>query len=311
MAALLNGFSVPGASMALIKDCQVSDLAAYGTANLETSAAVTDTTLFEAASLSKPVLAWITVALADEGVIDLDESIAEKMDWPRIADKDAYAQITPRMVLTHRTGLPNWSGASLDWDREDPLDFLAEPGTQPTYSGEAIQILQAWVEQETGKTLQALFKERLGETMPHSSFTVPFPEGTSVSMGYQSSTEPDSARKMHHPDRAQAAGGLLTTAEDYAAFMAKVCRREGMSEAAYEEMLSPQTEVIEGDSGAPTAFGLGFAILYVPGDTIIGHDGNNDEYRTAAFISPQYREGLVYFSNGARGADLFNTMMGQ
>lgn len=64
--------------------------------------------------------------------------------YPRIEDRAAYGRLTPRMVLTHRTGLPNWVGTEVAFhQRTTPIPFLHEPGTTYTYSGEAFQLLHA------------------------------------------------------------------------------------------------------------------------------------------------------------------------
>ena len=177
LTGLLNVFDVPGLAVATLTDCEVnSEVIVAGSATLEPDVAVTPLTAFEAASLSKPVFAWLVLTLADEGVINLDRPIAETFDYARIPDKATYAKITPRTVLTHRTGLPNWVNEGVDfYDRTTPIPFEAPPGTAYSYSGEAFQLLQAFVEHETGRTLQQLFRERLGDIMPHSTFARPPP----------------------------------------------------------------------------------------------------------------------------------------
>jgi CubicO group peptidase (beta-lactamase class C family) len=187
---LLLAFDVPGLAIATLSNCRLEGVTGYGVADLETRAPIRAETAFEAASLSKPVFAYLVLQLVDEGMIGLDEPIASSFPYPRIADGEAYGRITPRMVLAHRTGLPNWVGDSDDPDRTDPIAFKARPGSVYAYSGEAYELLRAYVERVSGASLNQLFQDRLGAWMPHSSFTPPLPEGAEASRGYRSAKDP-------------------------------------------------------------------------------------------------------------------------
>ena len=71
-----------------------------------------DSSIFQAASLSKPLFAYIVMKMVDKGEIDLDTPICQYTDIERFEDKEMAAILTPRMVLSHTTGLPNWSAKS-------------------------------------------------------------------------------------------------------------------------------------------------------------------------------------------------------
>lgn len=87
-------------------------------------------TVFEAASLSKPVFAFGVLLLAQEGIIDLDRPLASYLPAPYLPAEPGAAVITARMVLEHTTGLPNWR------PKGEPLALLRQPGTRFGYSGE-------------------------------------------------------------------------------------------------------------------------------------------------------------------------------
>jgi CubicO group peptidase (beta-lactamase class C family) len=70
-------------------------------------------TVFEAASLSKPVFAYLALRLADRGELDLDRPLADLFDYSRFGKDERARRITARMVLSHGTGLPNWGGERL------------------------------------------------------------------------------------------------------------------------------------------------------------------------------------------------------
>ncbi len=311
LTQLLTAFDVPGLAMASLTNCEVdNEVIVAGSATLEPDVAVTPQTAFEAASLSKPVFAWLVLTLVDEGVIDLDRPMAETFDYTRIPDKAAYAKITPRMVLTHRTGLPNWVNESVDfYERTTPIPFETPPGTAYSYSGEAFQLLQAFMERETGRTLQQLFHERLGEVMPHSTFRAPLPDGLTLSRGYQSASSPASRDDLDLEARGAAAYSLVTTAQDYARFLSYVCKGEGLRPETHAEMLRPQSGVPESETPFPTSYGLGWLLADIGAETFVGHGGNNDEYRAFGGFARESGDGLVIFTNGATGQALIDLLI--
>ncbi len=160
---------IPGLSIAVIRDGKILWEGEFGQKNA-ISNGVTDgpvlrDTLFSAASLSKPVFAYIVLRLVDRGVIDLDKPLyTYGFSYDRI-DKDPRSKlITARMVLDHTTGLPNWGGT--------PLEFLFTPGEKFNYSGEGYVYLQKVVEHVTGKSLEELAQQEVFVPlkMEHSTF---------------------------------------------------------------------------------------------------------------------------------------------
>lgn len=313
LEGLLAAFDVPGVAVATLKQCEPQGEAVLaGSASLHPLQPVTAATVFEAASLSKPVFAWLVMQLVDEQIIDLDRPFAETFDYARLPDKAAYAKLTPRMVLTHRTGLPNWVDGGTDFpQRTAPIPFRHPPGAAYSYSGEAFQLLQAFVENKTGRTLQALFQARLGRWMPHSTFTRPLPPGTLASRGYASARQASGGRDMSNlTDHAMAAASLVTTAQDFARFLSLVCKREGLSAAAYDDMLRPQAPVPQEDAAFATSRGLGWAITDLGGgSTLVNHNGSNGQYRSfAGFVQPS-RDGIVILTNGVKGRELIDALL--
>ena len=197
LTELLDVFDVPGLAMSTLADCTPQNVMTVGKADLSTGADVTRQTDYEAATLTKPVYAYLDMTLVQEGLIILDQPLATRFDYARIADKAAYAQLTPRMILTHRTGLSIWVDEGTDFHlRSANIPFTYVPGHQFTYSGEAFQLLQAYIEDQTGQTFQEIFEERLGHVMPHSTLQLPLPESVTPSRGYTSAHDPESGRDM-------------------------------------------------------------------------------------------------------------------
>jgi len=146
---LMQALRVPAIGMAVVERGEVVWSRNLGVLNAETRAPVADDTLFEDASLSKPVFAYLALQLADQGVIDLDTPLVRYRRLDYLADHPWVDLVTARDVLRHSTGMPNW--------RKDPANETlvpaVKPGTRIDYSGEAIFWLQLVVEKLTGESL--------------------------------------------------------------------------------------------------------------------------------------------------------------
>ena len=114
---------VQGAQIAVLAGGTISWQASFGLANAETKVPVTDASVFEAASLSKPVFAYAVLMLADAGRIDLDTPITSYLPGRYdVGDDPRLDRITPRHVLSHCSGFPNWRSGS------DALKIHFTPG---------------------------------------------------------------------------------------------------------------------------------------------------------------------------------------
>ncbi|WP_265569880.1 serine hydrolase domain-containing protein [Sphingomicrobium nitratireducens] len=304
--ALLEKHGVPGLQLVDLEACRPVAALEAGTAIVENATPVARDTLFEAASLSKTVFAYLVMTLVDDGVIDLDRPLAtDGFAYPRIVDQQSYAKLTPRLLLSHRSGLPNWAGNPLTAGAAPPIEFEEPVGTY-VYSGEGIQLLQAYVEWKTGRTLPDLFGALLGADMPHSQFAGPVPPGARASRGYGNGS---SRPLMQVEGNGVAAASLLTTAEDFSHFVSRVCRGEGLSTAAHAEMLSVQSDWYE-DVGLPTARLIGWSTVRLGGRDLVAHTGNNGQYRSLAMFDPQTGDGMVVTTNGENGTDLILDLLG-
>ncbi len=150
---LIRDADIPGLSMAVVRNGRVVWARAFGTVNDSAQTPVDTETIFEAASLSKPVFAYLVLRLVDRGELDLDRPLADMLPYPRLAHDDRYKRITARMVLSHGTGLPNWGG--------ERLTLRFEPGSAYGYSGEGFVYLQKVLERVTGRPLDALARREV------------------------------------------------------------------------------------------------------------------------------------------------------
>ena len=141
---LMEVTAVPGFSMGVLQEGKLAWQRYEGVADAGSRKPVTPESLFPAASLGKPVIAYAALHLADEGKLDLDRPL--KTYVPDHAPADARGdKVTARHVLSHSTGFRNWRN-SLD----QPLTPDFDPGARFQYSGEGFYYLQRAVEKITG-----------------------------------------------------------------------------------------------------------------------------------------------------------------
>ncbi|MBN1938758.1 MAG: class A beta-lactamase-related serine hydrolase [Candidatus Aminicenantes bacterium] len=286
---------VPGLSLTILANGRVEPARTYGTGNRTIRDPVSEGTVFEACSLSKPVLAYAALILVAEGRLDLDrpllaqasEEVLKREFFRGKIEDDRVRGITPRMVLSHRSGFPNWRGGR--------LTLIADPGTRFGYSGEGFVLLQRVVEQIAGRPLNEFVRERvfvpLGMT---SSSYVWIPE-------YETSTAVPhtlfgTAAVKRKPSSANGAASLHTTSGDYARFLAAVLQGRGLTEGLRREMLTEQTVVAPG-----VGWGLGLGLETAGGREYLWHWGDNGNFKCFFLIDRKTRSGFVYFANGYFG----------
>ena len=309
--ALMEAASVPGLSLTLIRDAQVFWSQAFGVRSRATQEPVTRDTVFEAASLSKPVFAYACLKLCEAGVLELDAPLAGYLPEPYLPDEPRLGFITIRHVLSHTSGFPNWR------PKGQPLRLHLDPGERYSYSGEGYVYLQAVVEHVTGQTAEeyvwANTLKPLG--MENSRFVWTGREGLPVAVGHDEGGNPK--EKALWP-KMNGAASLHCTATDYARFMCAVMRPYAGNAAHLgpemtAEMLTPQvqvndsapwqedwpkTKIVTNDS---VSWGLGWGIQRIRLGDSFWHWGDNVCYRAFAVGYPEGRHGLVVLTNGQGG----------
>lgn len=297
---------IPGLAIAVIEGGKITWAEGFGITSADDPDPVTGDTVFEAASLSKPVFTLAYLKLAEERGFDLDRPLAETFTYARLADDPRAANINPRLILSHRSGLPNW-------DREGTLDLDRAPGERYGYSGEGFVYLQRYVEALTGQTLHEFADARVFTPlgMERSGFVWKEDFASSFAEGHGGEGE---VRPSARYEEGNAAYSLMTTAPDYARFLIAVMEGGGLAEDTFRDMLTPHTRM----TGAETrtrhprevwgkiAWGLSWGIQENEGRTIFWHWGDNDTYRCFAAFNREAGNGFVYFTNSHNGLYILN-----
>lgn len=299
---LMKAARVPGLQIAVVDDGAVAWEHGFGTTNSEGGQAVTTETIFEAASLTKPLFAYVVMMLADEGTVDLDRPVVEVasneliekfLQHPVDAEgfrSDWFRAITPRHILSHSAGMAHG-------ERGVPYPIFFEPGTDWKYSADGYVLLQWTVEEITGLGLDEIVATRvlapLG--MEHSSMVWRDAYEASMANGHELYGEPVPLRKR---SEANAAASLYTTAGDYARFVAAVIAGEGLEPATADEMLGWAVDM--SDDGR-LGWSLGFGLQRDDQGTAFWQWGDYGIFRNYVIADRERRSGVVYLTNSFNG----------
>ena len=265
IASTMQRARIPGVSIAHV-DGRTNTLSTttIGTTDKHATPAegsVHPNTVFGAASLSKPVFAYLVLKLVEQGVLSragepavsgLDRPLQEILPLEKFfqghgkelskEDIELAKTITPRMLLSHTSGLGIDGSAKLSF----------KPGSEYAYSGMGLMYLQKVIEQVSGKSLETLAQENVFQPlgMSHSSFLPP------ERPGYMAHTISSLAKSKETPKTPNAANSVHTTTSDYAKLMTawmneKDCGLIRMSEAptAKTQQKSATSRYILTDTG--------------------------------------------------------------
>ena len=241
---------VEGLALAVIDRGQVVSVKAYGKRSVERGLALTPKTVMYGASLTKAAFAYMLLQLVDEGKLDLDASVAtllprplpayeqQPWDFSDLAGDERWRKLTPRILLTHSSGLANFR-----WLEPDgKLRFHFDPGTRYAYSGEGFYILQLVVEAglglDTGQEMQRRVFDRFGMRNTSMQWRADFANNLADGYTLDGKLEPHDERS-----RPKAAGSMDTTIEDQARLWAGVMRGDGLSKGARALLVKAQLPI--------------------------------------------------------------------
>lgn len=302
MPETLERFRIPAASIARIRDGRIDLVVAYGLRDGVHPA--NPATLFNVASLTKPLAAQTVLRLASQGRFSVDEPLSKTWADPDVRDDLRAGLLTPRIMLSHQTGFANWRHQT-----GGHLSFAFAPGKGYGYSGEGYEYLRHWLRARTGKPLdvQAQMQVFAPAGMRETAFTAqPWFKGRLALPAVDGAFIAPTL-----PDEPSAADNVHTTARDYARFLVWLMAGGGLTPALASEQRTIQ--VSQGDElcnpvmpqhcPASAGFGLGWQVIHLGTKTFMMHTGNDAGEFSFAYWSPGTREGAVILTNGNRGAE--------
>ncbi len=332
-----------GMAIALIDDGRVRYVQAYGVRDAAGDKLRTDTVMY-GASLTKTVFAYTVLQLVDQGKIALDTPLADYLDKPLpdydtnaiypgkygpykdLAGDPRWKQITARHALTHSTGFANF------WfiEPDQKLRIHFDPGTHFSYSGEGLSLLQFVIENgrkdkglglDLGTLTQTNF-DRLGMTRTSLKWRPDF--RPNLADGWN-----DQGKIGEHDERSKVrvAGSMDTTIADLSKFVAALSRHDGLSAAAFAEMVKPSLHIAtahqfpnfgpdipEGQQRKDLAAGLGVVVFDGPQGHGFFKGGHDDQTANTMVCIERTKRCVLILSNDVRAeagyADLVRFILG-
>ena len=302
--------SVPGLGIALIEKATVAWGRGFGVKDVSSSAPVDDDTMFEAASMSKPVFAYVVMKLCESGVMDLDTPLTKYLSDRLLAGDPRLDLMTARHVLSHTGGFQNWRS------EKTPLAIHFEPGSKYMYSGEGYNYLQTVVTKLLGQPFETFMTKRLFEPFGMTSSRYVWSDEAARRMARphdQDGKATDQNRSTENSvARYGSAGALLSTPADYARFTIEVIDPKPadafrLKPESVREMLRPHVKLEGGEF--PASWALGWQIFHNPNRDFIHHGGDNRGFHCFAIASVAGRSGCVAMTNGESGTSVLRRIL--
>lgn len=304
---LMKKENVPGMAIIVIENAEIESHHKYGLKNSEAHDPIDDSTVYEAASLSKPVFAYGILQMVEEGLLNLDTPLIEYLPYPDVENDTRLQLITARMVLAHTTGFPNWR------PKGESLKIYFQPGERFSYSGEGFVYLQKVAEQLLELSMEDYLKKRvfLPLGMVHSSFIWQSEYEKLNASGHNSDGIPI---KNSRPLSGNAAFTLHTTALDYAKFVIAIMKGIGLKSETMNQMMMPQIRVEEGcvhcvhkqpgRLSVSISWGLGWGLQQLVQGDAFWHWGDNNGFKSYVVGLRREKKGMIVFTNSSSGLGL-------
>jgi CubicO group peptidase (beta-lactamase class C family) len=301
-------------ALAVIREGRIIDSQFAGVMGDGSRGGVCSQTLFITCSLSKPVFAYLVLKMVDRGVFGLEQSLLATVrkktdllrDYRDVAADPRLKLLTARIILSHRSGFPNWR-------RQEPdgrLRFKFDPASSFSYSGEGYRFLQAILKSLSGRNLDELSAEVLFTPLKMRDSFFLLDRSMQNKLSFDIETIPAFFRKQLF-QRQSAAGSLICTIGDYARFLEAVIASDGLSEKMHSEMLNPFVKMTAKALFGPQANEPGgwvdgeepyWCLGWIYFRSLLGesyfHLGNDPGFENFAVFFPKLRAGLVVLASG-------------
>lgn len=307
----MDSLNIPGLSIAVVNHSEMVYHQTFGYANLEQKSPVTDKTIFEGASMSKSVFAFFVMTYVEDGKLELDKPLFEYLPYPDIAHDERYKKITARMVLSHRTGFPNWR----ENEEDKKLKIKFEPGTDYEYSGEGFQYLAMvikHIERTDWKGLETIFEDKVTKPlgMEHTVFiSTPYVQKNKAEPYTNNQKWIDWQNDYwHKKDKGKfvAPASILSEPIDFSKWMIAVMNQSQLTSNSYNELFKRHSKISTSSTGINVYYTLGFLTADKEYSNTYFHGGNNSGFTCWYLMDIEKKWGYVLFTNSENGEKLGN-----
>ncbi len=325
LADRMQFYKTPGVSVAVINNGKIEWARGYGVLEAGGNRLVTPETLFQAASISKPVAAFAALRLVQENKLNLDEDVNKKLVSWKVPENDFTKEqkITLRELLSHSASITVHGFEGYSSDKQAPtliqiLDGSAPANSKPIrvdgapnkefrYAGGGYVIMQELLADVTGKSFPAFVEETIFKKlgMTRSTYQQPLPKEfwNSAAVGHRPNGEKLKGNWNTYPE--MAAAGLWTTPSDLARFAIEIQKSKAgksnkvLSVKMVNEMLAPQVG----------GWGLGPELQGKNESARFAHGGANEGYRCLMVAYTDAGQGAVVMTNSDSGGALAAEIM--
>jgi CubicO group peptidase (beta-lactamase class C family) len=302
--AWLARYHVPAVAIGIIESNKIKSIDYYG--EIRPGSPASAETIWNVASLTKPVTAMTVMSLVNKGEFDLDEPVSKYFIDPDIKDDPRAGKLTARIILSHQTGFKNWRRMEPD----KKLAFHFEPGTRFGYSGAGYEYLRMALKKKFNKPLEELANEAIlipaGMKDTHFGWSDGL-DSTRFAAGCNENGVPYDSKYRGN----NAADWLVTTMGDYCRFALYVMNGAGVSGKLFDEITRIQVNFDTLSAHKDNGMGLGWeAIRNLPdGEYAVTHDGSDPGIATIVLLLPNSKRGIVIFTNGDKGQKLIENIL--
>lgn len=317
IAELMEAWKVPGLAIAIIQDGKVIHLKGYGYRDVEKQLPVTPQTLFAIGSITKSFTVAALGLLVDRGKLEWDKPVREYLPEFRLHDPVASEHMTPRDLVTHRSGLPRhdllWYNS--EFTRAEMVARLRylEPSRdfRSTFQYNNLMFMTAGylVEHLTGTTWEEFVRREILDPleMAGSNFSVhASQESPDFALPYTKADDELKQVPFRDIDQVGPAGSINSNVEEMSHYLlfhlnsGKYGDRELLSENNARQMRTPQMVT----ASAPqypelghSSYGLGLGIYGYRGHTVVQHGGGIDGFTALLSFIPRDNIGMIILSN--------------
>jgi CubicO group peptidase (beta-lactamase class C family) len=319
-----------GLAVGVVRDDTVLLAKGYGTTSVSGTRAVTDSTIFHMASVTKPFVATAVMQLVEQGKVDIDQPVTRYVPYFKMKDPRA-APITVRQVLTHTAGMPDVTDYA--WDKPEydagaleryirglkDSTLIFAPGTKWQYSNIGFELLADLVAIQSGQPFEDYVQQHILTPLRMSKSTLLMTDvdSTLLAMGH----EQDSTGAFHpaanYPYNRRHAGS--STLHSNVIDMLRWARGnlahgtlDGgkiLEPGSYDSLWKSQRDMTAelkqraAQAGVKVpydslAIGLSWMLGKRPTGWIVTHSGGDEGFRSDLLLSPDRKIGIVLMTNG-------------
>lgn len=293
---------IPGMSIAILKDNKIVKIKGYGFSNLEHQVPAKPETIYQSGSVGKQFTATAVMMLVEEGKIHLDDLVSKY--FPN--SPDIWKKITVRHLLTHTSGIPDYTAKDVDFRKdytEDdllkilmklPLEF--QPGEKWNYSNSGYMLLGFLIHKASGKFYGDLLEERVFGPLGMTTAQV-ISESDIVpnrAAGYELKNGKIKNQDWVSPSlNTTADGALYLTALDMSHWAEGLNGSRLLKPESFKQMWTP----VKLNNGTSYPYGFGWRVGYQRGHHVIEHSGHWQGFSTGICRYPDFGLTVIALAN--------------